>query len=545
MTQETDDQTKSEIKAPKQDPMRSPAWLTLGALILGIAFEVLFYGHSLGISFLLWTGLCVAALLGSARLEGRSIDRVTQVLIAPMLFFAGMTFLRREPLTTFLNVSMTLALLALWVRSFRSGQLLKYGWLDFILAEVVVPLEAWIRPWPVLAQTQRQVFKEGERRQTALALVRGVLLAAPILAVFLALLTEADLVFADRVQAALQWLDLERLADLVGRVIVILLSALFFLGAMVIALRERPDEDLFGERDPLVKPFLGFTEGVIVSGSVVLLFALFVIVQFAYLFGGEANISSAGYTYAEYARRGFGELVAVGVLTLSMILSLAWVTKRKAGRQWTVFATLSAILVLEVGVILSSALKRLLLYENAYGFTRLRTYTHIFIPWMGVLLAGFLALLVLRRLRRFPIILLVVALGFGATLNLIKIDAFIVNQNAARLEQSGEVDGTYLASLSEDALPDLAAFSMDAPVETREELLPELACWQAQLEQRVAEQGWPSTHRSERRGLRALEAIEDDLAGYEIVQEEWGLWRIAFDDEPQACAQQDWRGGWD
>ena len=36
-----------------------------------------------------------------------------------------------------------------------------------------------------------------------------------------------------------------------------------------------------------------------------LLFLVFVWIQFVYLFGGQANISAEGYTYAEYARRGF------------------------------------------------------------------------------------------------------------------------------------------------------------------------------------------------------------------------------------------------
>ncbi len=73
---------------------------------------------------------------------------------------------------------------------------------------------------------------------------------------------------------------------------------------------------------PILAPFLGFTESTVVLIAVDLLFALFVFIQFRYLFGGQANITPVGYTYSEYARRGFGELVAVAFLSLGLILGL-------------------------------------------------------------------------------------------------------------------------------------------------------------------------------------------------------------------------------
>ncbi len=40
------------------------------------------------------------------------------------------------------------------------------------------------------------------------------------------------------------------------------------------------------------------------------------ILQFTYLFGGTDNINVEGFTYSEYAVRGFFELVAVAVISL-------------------------------------------------------------------------------------------------------------------------------------------------------------------------------------------------------------------------------------
>jgi hypothetical protein len=349
------------------------------------------------------------------------------------------------------------------------------------------------------------------------------------------------LVYADRVEKALEWLDLERLAEYGARTLVVVFSAIFFLGALVIALRESGERKLIGAEKPLVGPLLGSIEIMVVLSLVDLLFATFVGFQFTYLFGGEANITAAGYTYSEYARRGFGELVAVGVLSLGLILLFAYFGKResRAAQGW--FKGLSALLVLEVGVILASALRRLLLYEGAYGFTRLRTYTHLFIPWMGLLLVAFLVLLFMRRVRRIAPAAVIVSLGFVATMNIVNVDAFIVRRNVARLRETGDIDLTYLASLSEDAVPALIDLARTGSEEVRAELLPELACWEEQLEERASSLGWPSTHFSRLSARKAFSRVEREWVGTEVVKSR-GYWYFKEAKEDVPCGHQSWLG---
>jgi hypothetical protein len=523
--------------------LRSALLLTGVALLLGVAVEVLFYGHPFGISFPLWALLSVAALLGVAaalkitpRLEG-------WLLPIPILFFAVASFLRREPLTGLLCVGLTLSLFAIWVRTFQEGRLLQFGWLDYARALIWVPLEACIRPWNMLGATGRKLFGERGTRSTLAAVLRGLFLALPIFVVFVALLHSADLVFAGMVDNALEWLDLARLADWAGRALLVIVSGIFFLGALVAALRDVEDRKLVGEGKSLLKPFLGFTEALVVLGIVDLLFGVFVVIQFAYLFGGEANITAAGYTYSEYARQGFGELVGVGVLSLLLVFALATVTQREKPRQGNWFNGLSGALVGLVGVILASALMRLLLYENAYGFTRLRTYTHVAIVWMGLLFLAFLILLLTRELRRFSTACAVGLLGFTATLSLLNVDAFIVRQNAARYTESGKIDLEYIFSLSEDAVPGMVRLAQDGPPALQESILPELACLRAQLEERTADLRWPSYHLSRAAAISALDSL--DLAQYGLRVNDYGVWSVIVDGVPQQCLAQPWRGGID
>ena len=207
------------------------------------------------------------------------------------------------------------------------------------------------------------------------------------------------------------------------------------------------------------------------------------------------------------------------------------------------FNALSAMLVVQVGVILYSSLTRLLLYEEAYGFTRLRTYTHIFIPWMGIVLAANLILLLSKRDNRFAIPVVMGVIGFVASLNLINIDRFIVSQNVARLEERYEIDTDYLVTLSTDAVPDLVALVSEG-VENEEEFLGELACWQVQLEKNLKDQSWPSAHYSRNAASEAFEEIEDSFKHYQVSQEDWGLWTVTIEGEERSCGQQQWMNGW-
>jgi hypothetical protein len=516
-----------------------PLQITLIALLLGVVVEVFLDGHALGLGFPLWILFAVAGLLLAASIEGIRPALPEASLAVGVLFFATMAAVRLEPLTAALNVMFALALFALWVRVFRWRRLQELGWIDVGLTLLAVPLLSWVRSWPVWGLVGRSVAGERIPRSTAASVLRGALLALPVLIVFAALLSAADLVFADLLERVFLWLDLEKLLRATRRVVVVGAGAYFCMGAILLALEEPERLSLQGKERPLVRRFLGGVETLVVLVGVDLLFALFVAVQVRYLFGGEANINAAGYTYAEYARRGFGELVAVSALSLGLILTLGMVSKQDTTRERKGFRAASAVLVILISVILASALKRLLLYEDAYGFTRLRTYTHIAIYWMVVLFMVFLAAIFTDNLRRTALAALLTACGFAVTLNLLNVDAFVARRNILRYAASGEVDTGYLVSLSNDAVPILVDWLPEAPQGLREEILPQLACRAGMLEARARRVSWQSMHLGQRRAAAALETIRPNLRPYQIVQRGW-RWIVDGPEGKSTCYQAGW-----
>jgi hypothetical protein len=507
MTEAEKNEPKSMGPALSSKPEQVLA-VSLIALALGLAVQLLFYDHPLGISFPLWATLSMAGLFAAAYVENIKPSKTEIVLALPILFLSWMTIFRAESFTVFLCVTGTLVLFAVWIRTFRAGMLARFGWLDFALTLFWVPVETWVRPWATSAAAWRKSVGEGKLQGRGSAVLRGLLLAIPALAIFTTLLAAADVIFADLIEEWLAWLNVDWLIETFGRLLFAAAAALISLGALVAALVDPGERRLHGEKKPLIKPFLGFTESAIILGAVDLLFLLFVMVQFRYFFGGEANITAAGYTYSEYARRGFGELVTVAFLSLGMILLLGYFSKRESEVQKAGFNILSSLLVAMLGVMLVSALQRLLLYENAYGFTRLRTYTHIFIPWLAGLLVTFVVLLFIDRLRRIAPLSLLAGVGFVVTMTVVNIDVFIVERNIGRYRNGEQIDVPYLVSLSTDAAPRLVSFAREAPAEVREELLPQLACRLEQLTMQEEERSWQSFSVTRANGVQALRGLE-------------------------------------
>lgn len=520
-------------------------WTT--TILLGLAFDILFWQKMPGISFAVFVTLVLSA--GFFLLVGEGFRPAWRSLwlLVPIAFFAAMTFIRAEPMSTFLNYLLALSLMAIFALSYRGGRWLSYNISDYVAGFFKLGYSALVRPVELIVETRKQREEQGDERddKKVWPVLRGLLIALPIVAVFTGLLVSADLIFAQRVEAFIDLLRLENLPEFIFRGIYIFVIGYGLVGVLLHAAHKSRDEKLIGEEKPLIVPFLGLTETSIVLGSVIVLFALFVTVQFQYFFGGQANINLEGYTYAEYARRGFGELVVVAFFSLLLLLGLSSITRRAEKRQQKWFSGLVVTLVLLVLVMLVSAFRRLMLYEAAYGFTRMRIYPHVYMIWLGALLIGVAYLEILQRQRAFALAMVFAILGFAATLNLLNVDAFIVRQNVARSAEADELDIDYLASLSADAVPAMATSFENESLSTltHDGVAAALVCHRHFNGDRLDEvRPWQSFHLARWRAARIYDRLDDQLDGYLLVEEDWPVTVISPNGSEFECRE---AFGWD
>jgi hypothetical protein len=497
---------------------RHPGRLLLAGLALGCAFDLLFDGKLPGISVPIFALLLLAGLALATRWETAKIRGVNLWLPAALFFFALMSFVRASGFLLFLNISAGLVLMALIAVTMTHRSAAELSLPALLIAPVEAVVSSLLHAWQLTVHVGRHDLATAAKptRRQVVPVLRGLFIAAPVLFIFTILLASADLVFADRIEHLLSPELLEDVGRWIRHAWVILTVGFLLAGGLAYAVRERAAVWADRLSSAALPRFPAVTEAAVVINAVNLLFFLFVLIQVPYLFGGQLNIDPAKFTYADYARRGFAELVIVAVLTLGMIVFLSTLTPRNNSRQRLVFNLSATLLLCLTGVMLASAFKRLLLYEMAYGFTQLRIYPHVFMVWLGILLAWFAVTLWFKP-GRFAVGVLVAALGFVITLDLLNPDALIVHQNFRRFQEMAanqatagdlryhrSIDAHYFAQLSEDAVPALIAVAGQSTGQVRDVIDKDLRSRAEAMRSDAAWRRWQSFHLSRSRAYQLL-----------------------------------------
>ena len=441
--------------------IRTTTGIGFVALAIGLLAQLLFIDAGLGINVSIATAALLMAgwvIRDPARPAPRPLDRC----LAPgALTLSAFVALRGDVTLVTLDILGAVALSGAALASFGGLRLLERPFaaiVDLAGRLALSGLVAGARPFAALAGAVPSL--RGPSRSGKLApVLRGLLIAAPLVILFVALFSSADAVFARITGDVLGWnLDL---GSLPARLALAGLVAWVAAGllAFVATGEDRPPRAA-DEAGPSRWATLGSGEAVTVLVVLDLLFVAFVVLQATYLFGGRDTLEASGLTYADYARRGFFGLLAVAFLVGGLVLVM-----ERFVRARTPAYVLAAIgLVILTIVVLASAFLRLRLYQDAYGWTELRFYVLAAIAWLAI--GALVAVGTLARDQTSWLLhgMLALSFAFGLAFNVIGPVRFITEQNIQRaihpelVAPGGEtgLDVYYLASLGDDALSVLA-----------------------------------------------------------------------------------------
>lgn len=516
-------------------------WFGLAALAAAVSFDYLFWKQRGGISFLVWTAFLLLLGYLLAWYEKKKPSAWSIVLTVLTLGFAAIAAWRSEGFTRFTSVMIALTGLLLLISSFLDGQWPFYRISDYFVRLFTSIGAGFVRGFRLL-NTNMDGVPNLPGQKTVMrkvgSILLGIVIALPIVVLLGAILASADPIFDNLLQ---QIFSTDKLPEYLFRFAYIVFGAYFILGLLLHAILPTKDKEKPDTLKSVFSPFLGWTEGGIVLGAIDVLFITFVIIQVKYLFGGQANINVSGYTYSEYARRGFGELVAVAVITLAVYLVMHSVTKRETKGAKVGFTVLSVLMLANVLVILASSLQRLMLYESAYFFSELRTYSHVFIFWLAGLIVATIVFQLINRQGRFGLALMLMIVGYTATLGLMNVDGFIARQNVKAIVEhkavEGRLDSQYIFSLSTDAVPAILDAYNDPsiPQSAHDVLGANLACRTFLLDDPMS-QPWQSLRFGELNAYHLLQENKADWSQYKVTEDEYGSHTIEVGGETYSCS---------
>jgi hypothetical protein len=423
------------LDAPLEQP--STAGLAASALAIGVAFDFAMRAGVIGAAGAASVLLASVLLLASGRI--RNPHAIALIAAAPL--FGVFLLLRSSDWLLPLDVIAAGGLIGFGASLARRGSALDLTIPDMFGRVVRGGLQAISAPTFLF----RGAF--GTKRASRLGSVaRGLVLVAPIVIILTALFTSADAVFAS-------FFDIDA-TGIAQHAFLVTFGTLAM--ASLLRLASIAPADV-----PRVESMkLGAVESSVVLLALNGLLGAFAVARLvAASEGGHRVLSSAGLTYAEYARTGFFQLLAAAVIVIATLLALRATADLQTSRQRHSFTGLALGVVVLTLAVCASAFHRLVLYESAFGLTMLRLYVQTAIVWVGIVLVLLGLAVVLRDVRR---AWLAPAAAIGGlalllALNVFNPEAFVARHNVSHPPTTEGVDAAYLSRLSDDAVPAIAS----------------------------------------------------------------------------------------
>lgn len=470
---------KLEAKAREVFTVNRSYRHSLVMLVLGAAFGILhsyfFYGHSLGISYPIFILLAIVAILILGDAKKIITNRSSQLWLVPALFFSFMVAVRDSGLLTFLNVTVSFYCLMLfvWTTSSRNEPV-PYGPFRILLLPII-----FMANWTSTLVSFRKSLETREEKKTGkvstnwTGIMKGIVISIPLVFIYVALFASGDLVFRQAIDTLGNWLasiGLPSWRDLSPMRLILLAAVAISMGGLFDAFLSRAvfkyRTDL--DREPVRN--LGHLEAYIPLAITNLIFLSFAFLQLKYALSGYGAIGVEGFTYAEYAKRGYSELSFAAALSFLVIFFIGRQSVLEEGKLNRSIKSLCIGLIFQVGFVIWCAFSRLEMYQMAYGLTMDRFHGYVFLFWM----VGAFVLLAWKvwsdgSLRRFALFMAAWSMVVLAVVNVVNPAGYVASKNIGRPadpevinsfpmrgRSSISVDYDYLSTLSIDAIPTLA-----------------------------------------------------------------------------------------
>ena len=287
--------------------------------------------------------------------------------------------------------------------------------------------------------------KLGKKNSKYLYLLIGIGITIPVFIVVFVLLTSADAVFREWANHMVEDIDGWDLY-LAG---LMFLFMTFMSYCLVVYIGKKTLKEEVNESRKL-EPLIGIPVASVLS----LLYLVFSGIQIVYLFMGNMQLPE-GYTYAEYAREGFFQLLAVSIINLVIVLiGLCYFKPSK------VLKVVLTIMSFCTFIMIASSAMRMVIYIQYYYLTFLRIFVLWSLAVLTLIFAGVIAYIIKKSFPLFRYSLVVftccyIAFSFSHP------DYWIAKVNLAGAEATrneffkGEAydDYYFLSELNADAAP--------------------------------------------------------------------------------------------
>lgn len=413
------------------------------SIAVGLAFSLLVLKDFIGINLFLFSAIAIAGV-GYMLYKDDNLDVKNFVYFAGVfLIYASVFFRLEQEAFTVLTFPILIFLLGI-TTIFSSKSCAQKGLITYLYRQFG-PVARVDKIFLVLASLKKGE-KKNERKHTQVLL--GVLISVGLLIIVIPLMMSAEAAFGEFLENIIDKINLNiELDTFVAKTIAGGIIAMVFCGFLYTFTKDK----MIGTKDKekTVEKQDNHTLIITVLSIMGFVFLVFALVQFNSLFvSKEAIVKNT--TFAHAARQGYFQLVVLSVINFVMVLACTRMQRgsNKVTRN-IIKAMTTYFTVLNVYLLVSSAYK-MTLYYDAYGLSVERLLVYILLAFEFIALI-LLLVKIYKSDMLFIKVMIYYAVAFWAIVSLINIETWVVNVNATRYEQTGELDMYYMTRMSDDA----------------------------------------------------------------------------------------------
>ncbi len=443
--------------------------LIVYGIISGISFAYLILVPLVGIGIVVYAAIQLAMIFYLIKDRIEIKNKKALLLFIPIFILTLRYFISDSFIFYLPNFAVIFLLYSTMILLFMDDLcIINQGFLFIkkILCTVFKPLAYFNIPikWSIESK------KDNPNRILAKKILVGIVISIPCLIVITFLLSAADLVFESKIDVLFNSFENFVSPETVFKIIVGLLCGFYLFGLFYIVFEGKKEIKVEANPEAIEKIELKPQGDVVIINviliSILTIYTIFALIQFKYLFAAAFSAISLpnGLTYAEYARRGFFELLFLSFINIGLILIVIYLIRDKIynsnNTSGKIIKALMIYLCAITVLLLISSFYRMMLYNNEFGFTELRLLVTIFLIFEAI---GLIITFYYIIKPKFNILAFysVICLVFYLTINMINLDYIIARKNIDMYYEDKDLDVYYLYTLSSDAAPQMERLLSD------------------------------------------------------------------------------------
>jgi hypothetical protein len=459
-TKNTEETIQNDFKENKiiENSQKHVAYISA---FLGIFFvQFVLYGGSFGIATTLFFVMSISFSIIYFKKSDLSFSKYHIANFVILYIFSLNIFVTSNNLIKILNFIFCAIIFSynLFCISIKSNHLNEFFIIHILKSNLNLPFQRFAGFIKVFQPNVHSKFK----LKKILYIFLGLVTSLPLTFIVLSLLLEADDSFKTFINSIFNNINFS--LNIPKNIFKLILIYIFssFIFSIIYSNIKNYDNEYCDDKNSIDS--LKIFNSTILYGMVTPIYVIyltFFIFQLNYFLSAFMDRLPEGFSYAEYARRGFFELVAVAVINLFVMILLNVFCKYE-NKKPVLLKIYIMLLAVFTEILIITALSKMIMYISTLGFTSLRVYT----SWFMILLALFFLLFIIKEINEninFFKAFCVIFIIMFSTISFGKIDFFIARFNIELYKNNitKEIDIYTLAELSNDAVIAIDAYTDD------------------------------------------------------------------------------------